>query len=346
MQKNKLGNTDILVSEICLGTMTWGRQNTEEEAFEQMDYALEQGVDFFDTAELYPIPPEAETQGRTETMIGNWFAARGNRDKIILASKVTGRSSLTWFRDDGAPTELSEAQILEAIDKSLKRLQTDYIDLYQLHWPDRPINLFGGQGYTHHGDELNRIEDTLGVLEGLVKAGKIRTFGLSNETPWGIMKFLHYAQVNAQSQIVSVQNAYNLLNRIYEYGASEIYHREGVGLLAYSPLAQGYLSGKYLNGAIPPGSRKSIANRLQRYETPGAEEAIVKYLAIAEKYGLDPSQMANKFVTTRPFVTSNIIGATTMEQLRLAIGSNDIDLSDELLAEIEAVHIRAPNLCP
>ncbi|MGC6476032.1 MAG: aldo/keto reductase [Parvibaculales bacterium] len=346
MQKNKLGNTDILVSEICLGTMTWGRQNTEAEAFEQMDYAVEQGVNFFDTAELYPIPPEAETQGRTETMIGNWFAARGNRDKIILATKVTGRSKMPWFRDNGAPTELSEEQIHEAIDKSLERLQTDYIDLYQLHWPDRPINLFGGQGYTHHSDEINRIEDTLGVLDGLVKAGKIRTIGLSNETPWGIMKFLHYAQVNAQSQIVSVQNAYNLLNRIYEYGSSEIYHREGIGLLAYSPIAQGYLSGKYLNGAIPPGSRKSIADRLQRYETPGAEEAIVKYLAIAKKYNLDPSQMANKFVTSRPFVTSNIIGATTMEQLRLAIGSNDISLSDEIMEEIEAVHIRAPNLCP
>ncbi|MGC6472341.1 MAG: aldo/keto reductase [Parvibaculales bacterium] len=346
MKKNKLGHTDMEVTEICLGTMTWGRQNTQEEAFEQMDYAVAQGINFFDTAELYPIPPEAETQGRTETMIGNWFAERGGRDKIILATKVTGRSGLTWFRENGDPTELSAAQIDEALHNSLRRLQTDYIDLYQLHWPDRPINLFGGLGYKHMSEEINRIEDTLGVLDGHVKAGKIRSIGLSNETPWGTMKFLHYAELNNQEKVVSVQNVYNLLSRVYETGGSEIFHREGVGLLAYSPLAQGFLSGKYLDGNIPAGSRKSIADRLERYETPGADDAIRAYLALAEKYGIEPTQMANKFVTSRPFVTSNIIGATTMEQLRLAVTSNEVVLSEELLEEIEAVHLRAPNLCP
>ncbi len=346
MKKNKLGHSDIEVSEICLGTMTWGRQNTQAEAFEQMDYAVAQGINFFDTAELYPIPPEAETQGRTETIIGNWFAQAGARDKIILASKVVGRSRMPWFRKSNEPTQLTSAQIEEALHASLRRLQTDYLDLYQLHWPDRPINLFGGLAYKHVTDEINKIEDTLGVLDGYVKAGKIRTIGLSNETSWGVMKFLHYGAMNNQEKIVSVQNAYNLLGRVYEIGGAEIYHREGVGLLAYSPLAQGFLTGKYLDGAVPTKSRKSLGDRLQRYETLGSEAAIKSYLAIAEKYALDASQMANKFVTTRPFVTSNIIGATTMEQLRLAVTSNDIELSEEVLKDIEAIHLRAPNLCP
>jgi aryl-alcohol dehydrogenase-like predicted oxidoreductase len=240
-----------------------------------------------------------------------------------------------------------QAQIHEAIDKTLARLQTDYIDLYQLHWPDRPIRIFGGLGHKEMGGEINRIEDILGVLGDIQKAGKVRHFGLSNETPWGIMKFLQYQEIdNSLPRMVSVQNAYNLLNRIYELGSSEIFHREGVGLLAYSPLAQGYLTGKYQGGATPEGSRKQLFDRLQRYEVDGAEEAIDGYLAIAKKYGLDASQLANQFVTTRDFVTSNIIGATSMEQLKLAVTSVDIDLTDEILADIDKVHLRAPNLCP
>ena len=346
MKKNPLGRTDIQVSEICLGTMTWGRQNTQEEAFEQMDYAVSEGVNFFDTAELYPIPPEADTQGRTEDYIGNWFKQSGKRDQIILGSKVVGRSRMNWFRDDGSLPELSRGQIEEAINKSLKRLQTDYIDLYQLHWPDRPMVIFGGLGYKHKGEENHTIDEILEVLNDLVKAGKVRHVGLSNETPWGVMKFLHFAEAKNLPRIVSIQNAYNFLNRVFEIHGAEIYHREGVGLLAYSPLAQGYLTGKYQNGAVPAGSRKALAHRVERYETPGAHEAIDAYLALAKKYGLDAAQMANQFVTSRDFVTSNIIGATSMEQLKLAITSRHVVLPDALLAEIEALHLSASNLCP
>jgi len=348
MEYRKLGHTDLEVSAICLGTMTWGQQNTQAEGHEQMDYALDMGINFFDTAEMYAVPPRAETQGKTEEIIGTWFAKNGNRDKVILATKVAGRSGMKWLRDDGSATEQSAAHILEAIDKSLARLQTDYVDLYQLHWPDRPIALFGGSmAYKHLGDEINRIGDILETLADIQKSGKVRHFGLSNETPWGIMKFLHHAEVDsALPRMVSVQNAYNLVNRIYELGSAEIYHREGVGLLAYSPLAQGYLTGKYQNGALPQGSRKQLFDRLQRYETPGADKAISAYLALAEKYGLDASQMANQFVTTRSFVTSNIIGATSMEQLKLAVTSIDVELSEELLGEIEAIHENAPNVCP
>lgn len=347
MDYRKLGHTNIKVSAICLGTMTWGKQNTEAEGHDQMDYAVEHGVNFFDTAELYPIPPEADTQGGTETIIGTWFKNRGKRDDIILATKVTGRSPMTWFRNDGSPTEQNRAQIMEAVDKSLTRLQTDYIDLYQLHWPDRPIQLFGGLNYRHMSDELNRIEDILDTLADVQKAGKVRYFGLSNETAWGIMKFLHYAEVDSsRPRVVSVQNAYNLLNRVFEIESVEIFHREGVGLLAYSPLAQGYLSGKYQKGRLPKGSRKALFDRLQRYQTPGAEEAIDSYLGLAQKYGLDPSQMAIQFVTRQAFVTSNIIGATTMEQLKLAIGSYGIDFPEDLIKEIDALHLRASNLCP
>ena len=348
MEYRKLGHTEIMVSEICLGTMIWGQQNTEAEGHEQMDYALDMGVNFFDTAEMYAVPPKAETQGKTEEIIGTWLQKTGNRDKLILATKVAGRAPFNWLRDDGSNTEQSRAQIEEAVEKSLKRLQTDYIDLYQLHWPDRPMNLFGGGlGYKHIGDEKNRIADILGVLADLQKAGKVRHFGLSNETPWGIMKFLHHADMDKNlPRMVSVQNAYNFLNRLYELGSSEIFHREGVGLLAYSPLAQGYLTGKYQNGALPEGSRKQLFDRLQRYETVGADAAIEGYLAIAKKYGLDASQLANQFVTTRDFVTSNIIGGRTMEQLKLAITSIEVELTEEILADIEAVHLRAPNICP
>ena len=346
MDYRTLGCTDLNVSAICLGTMTWGEQNTQSQGHEQMDYALDQGINFFDTSEMYAVPPKPETQGATEKIIGSWFKARGNRDKIILATKAAGRSPMTWLRDNDAPTEQSRAQLFEAVDKSLKRLQTDYIDLYQLHWPDRPINLFGGLGYKHIDGDSHPINEILESLGDLVKAGKIRHIGLSNETPWGTMSFLRHAEKDKTPRVQSIQNAYNLLNRTYELGGSEIAHREQVGLLAYSPLAQGYLTGKYQNGALPKGSRKQLFNRLQRYEGPGSAEAIDAYLALAKKRGIDAPQLANQFVTTRPFVTSNIIGATSMEQLKLAVTSTQVPWDKELEKEINDIHLSQPNPCP
>ena len=345
MKKRKLGKTDLEVSEICLGTMTWGEQNTESEGHAQMDYALDNGINFFDTAEMYAVPPKKETQGSTEKIIGSWFKERKSRDKVILATKVSGRSPLNWLRDDEKPTEQSRDQIFEAVDKSLLRLGTDYIDLYQLHWPDRPMNLFGGSiNYEHMDEPSIDISIILDSLNELVKSGKIRYIGLSNETPWGTMKFLYHSDIASTPRVQSIQNAYNLLNRTFEIGGSEIAHREDVGLLAYSPIAQGYLSGKYQNGALPKGSRKELFNRLQRYEGPYAEEAIEAYLNIAKKYEIDPSQLANQFVTTRPFVTSNIIGATNMEQLKLAVTSIDIKLTKEIEEDIEKAYQRHGNV--
>ena len=337
MEKRKLGKTDIEVSKICLGTMTWGEQNTEKEGHHQMDYALDMGINFFDTAEMYAVPPKKETQGSTERIIGSWFKQRKSRDKVILATKVSGRSPLNWLRDEDKPTEQSREQIFEAVDKSLSRLGIDYIDLYQLHWPDRPMNLFGGGSinYEHIDKPSNDISIILESLNELVKMGKIRHVGLSNETPWGTMKFLHHSDTSSSPRVQSIQNAYNLLNRTFEVGGSEIAHREDVGLLAYSPIAQGYLSGKYQNGALPKGSRKELFDRLQRYEGPYAGDAIQAYLNIAIKYDIDPTQLANQFVTSRPFVTSNIIGATNMEQLKLAVTSIDIDLTEEIEKDIE-----------
>ena len=345
MKKRKLGKTDLEVSEICLGTMTWGEQNTESEGHAQMDYALDNGINFFDTAEMYAVPPKKETQGSTEKIIGSWFKERKSRDKVILATKVSGRSPLNWLRDDEKPTEQSRDQIFEAVDKSLLRLGTDYIDLYQLHWPDRPMNLFGGSiNYEHMDEPSIDISIILDSLNELVKSGKIRYIGLSNETPWGTMKFLYHSDISSTPRVQSIQNAYNLLNRTFEIGGSEIAHREDVGLLAYSPIAQGYLSGKYQNGALPKGSRKELFNRLQRYEGPYAEEAIEAYLNIAKKYEIDPTQLANQFVTTRPFVTSNIIGATNMEQLKLAVTSIGIKLTKEIEEDIEKAYQRHGNV--
>ncbi len=346
MEYRKLGNTDIDVSVICLGTMTWGEQNTMEEGHEQMDYALDKGVNFFDVAELYPIPPKAETQGKTEECIGTWFKKNGNREKIILATKVAGRSPMSWFRGEG--TKLDRENIETAVDASLDRLQTDYIDLYQLHWPDRPMSMFGsgGIGYKHIESESISINETLQVLSDLVASGKIRYVGLSNETPWGLSEFLKYSEMNNLPRIVSVQNAYNFLNRTYEQGMSEYFHRSQVGLLAYSPLAQGYLTGKYIDGARPAGARTTLFERGDRYEVPGANEAIKSYVAYAKSIGIDPSVMANSFVNSRDFVTSNIIGATTMEQLKLAVGSIEVNLDEENIKAIEVIHRSNPNLCP
>lgn len=351
MDYRRLGRTDLDVSAICLGTMTWGEQNTEAEGHAQMDYAVEQGVNFFDTAELYAIPPRPETQGATERIIGSWFKARGNRDKIILASKVCGRGGNTWFRDDKSPTRLTRKQINEAVEKSLKRLQTDYIDLYQIHFPERPMpwgsnpTRFGAAAYEKAEDETS-IPEQLDAFAELVKAGKIRHLGLSNESAWGTMRFVTDSERRGTPRVQSIQNAYNLLNRTFETNLAEIALHEQVGLLAYSPLAQGYLTGKYLDGARPAGARTTLFNRGQRYEGPGAEEATRRYLAVAREAGLDPAQMALAFVNSRPFVTANIIGATSMEQLKTDIGSIDLKLSADVEAQIDAVHQLVGNPCP
>ncbi len=345
MQLRPLGTTDLSVSVICLGTMTWGEQNDEAEAHEQMDYAVSQGVNFFDTAELYPVPPKAETQGRTDEIIGTWFAKCGKRDDIILASKVTGRSEgMSWFRG-GA--RLSKEQIIQACNDSLKRLQTDYIDLYQLHWPERSTNYFGKLGYTHtDDDDAIALETSLEALDELVKAGKVRHIGLSNETPWGMLECLRLAEQKGLPRIMSVQNPYNLLNRTYEIGMAEISIREQCGLLAYSPLAFGVLTGKYLGGNKPEGARLTLFDRFQRYTTEKAERATERYVEIAQAHNLDPAQMALAYVNQQPFLTSNIIGATSLEQLKTNIASAEITLSDEMIQAIQDVHNEHPNPCP
>ena len=346
MEYRKLGRTGLDVSAICLGTMTWGQQNSETEAHEQMDYAVAQGVNFFDCAELYPIPPKRETQGRTEEYIGGWFADRNNRDKIVLATKVNGRSKSDWFRNNGSGCRLAPAQIREAVEKSLARLRTDYIDLYQLHWPDRPMRLFGGLEYEHNDEEFHPMEETLGVLAELIEEGKLRHVGISNETAWGTMRFLEAAKENGLPRVVSIQNAYNLLNRAFEVDLSEIAYREHVGLLAYSPLGQGTLTGKYRNGQVPPDSRKGLFDRIARYESSQGLEATEAYVALAEKYELNPAQMAIQFVTMQPFVTASVIGATTMEQLKTDIGSTAVELSEDVLKGIEEIHRTYCNPCP
>jgi aryl-alcohol dehydrogenase-like predicted oxidoreductase len=347
MRRNRLGRTDIEVSALCLGTMTWGEQNSEAEAHAQLDRALDAGINFIDTAELYPVPPRAETQGRTEAYIGSWLADRGGRDCLVLATKVCGRADwLDHIR--GGSTRHDRVNIEAALDASLRRLQTDYVDLYQLHWPDRKTNFFGELGYVHtdEDDQGAPIDETLAVLGDLVRSGKVRHVGLSNETPWGVMRFLAAAEEAGLPRVVSVQNPYSLLNRSFEVGLAEVAHREQVGLLAYSPMAFGVLSGKYLDGARPAGARVTLFERFSRYTGPEAEPAVRAYVELAREQGLTPAQMALAFVTSRPFLTANIIGATSLEQLNENLGSADLELSEEVVEAIEALHRRHSNPCP
>ena len=347
MEYRQLGQTDINVSVICLGTMTWGEQNTQDDAFEQMDYALGQGVNFFDTAELYSIPPKAETYGKTEEIIGNWLTARGKRDDIILASKVCGPGANWLPHIRHGETRLNKKHIEAAIDTSLKRLQTDYLDLYQLHWPDRKTNFFGQLGYTHQPDDQPiPIDETLEALHSLVQSGRVRHVGLSNETPWGVMQFLNASHQCNYPRVVSVQNPYSLLNRSFEVGLAEVAIREQTGLLAYSPLGFGVLSGKYLNQQKPANARLTLHPDYDRYSNEEATTATQLYVNLAHEHGLDPAQMALAYINSRPFVTANIIGATTMAQLENNIASIDLNLSEEILAGIEAIHTRYPNPSP
>ncbi len=347
MQYRKLGHTDTDVSVICLGTMTWGEQNTQAEAFEQMDYALARGVNFFDTAELYPIPPKAGTYGRTEEIIGHWLQRTGNRERIVLASKIAGPGPGWVDHIRRGRTRFNREHLQAALDDSLRRLQTDCIDLYQLHWPERDTNRFGQRDFTPGGQEdFTPVAETLAVLDEFIRAGKIRYIGLSNETPWGIMRFLHVAEQQGLPRVVTVQNPYSLLNRTYEVGAAEVSWREHCGLLAYSPLGFGVLSGKYLDGARPAGSRLALFPDYTRYSSPAAEQATAQYAALARAHDLDCAQMSLAFVNSRPFLTSTIIGATTMDQLRSNIASIDVNLSAEVLEGIQAIHGAHPDPSP
>jgi len=346
MKYKALGDTDLKVSLICLGTMTWGEQNTQEEGFEQMDYAIEKEINFFDTAELYAIPPKEKTYGKTEEIIGNWFKERKNRNKIILGSKIAG-PGLPWIRGGGS--QYSEKNIESALHDSLKRLKTDYIDLYQLHWPERNTNYFGDLNYKHKENERswNSFESILKVLKKFIDQGKIRYIGVSNETPWGFSKFLQTAKEQNLPKIISVQNPYNLVNRTYEIGMSEISMREKSGLLAYSPLAVGYLTGKYRNKQVPKNSRLDLFYKnYPRYHNQRTYDAVDEYFKIAKKHKISLAQLSLAFVNSRDFVTSNIIGATTMNQLKENIDSINISLNQKIVDEINSVHEKNPNPAP
>jgi len=346
MEYRELGRTGVKVSALCLGTMTFGEQNTEADSHAQMDYALGRGITLFDASEVYPVPAKPETQGRTEAIIGTWLASRKQRDKVMIATKVAGRGKMNWLRKDASGTRHSAVQIMEAAEGSLKRLRTDYVDLYQLHWPDRPMRVFEGLNYLPLDGDSHPIHEILGVLGTLVASGKVRFVGLSNETPWGLMSFLKASEQHGLPRPVSIQNAYNLVNRTFEIGLSEVAHREQVGLLAYSPLGQGYLTGKYEHGALPPGSRKRLFDRLGRYEKGNGPRAISTYVALAKRHGLDPAQMAIAFAVSRSFVTGAIIGATTLDQLKTDIDASELSLSPDVLADIDQIHLDYPNPCP
>ena len=346
MNYKKLGSTDVDVSTICLGTMTWGEQNSKADGFEQMDYAIDNGVNFWDTAEIYAIPMREETYGETENIIGEWFKKTKKRDKVILATKVSGPTSKEYIRGGGCSYD--KESMSEALEKSLKRMQTDYIDLYQLHWPERNTNFFGKQGYEHDSNEKNWIafEEILENLKKFVDAGKIRYVGLSNETAWGLAKCLELSKLKNLPKMMAVQNPYNLLNRTYEVGLAEISVREQSGLLAYSPLAFGYLTGKYRNNNMPKGSRIDLFKDFTRYNNENSIKAIEEYYKISQKFNLDFAQMSIKFCEIQPFVTSVIIGATTMQQLKTNVESVNVKLNNEIINEINEVQKIYPNPCP
>lgn len=352
MQLRELGRTGVKVSSVCLGTMTFGDQTPQDDAFTQMDLALARGINFFDTAEMYSSPPKAETQGATERVIGAWFKARGGRDKVVLASKVAGRNrDMKWIRPEekleAGQVRVSRAQIDYAVEHSLKRLQTDYIDLYQVHWPDRLYRGFGFQTYRDYPQDFIAFSEILDALNRHVEKGNIRHIGVSNESPWGVMRYLAESDTRGLPRIASIQNAYHLLNRRFETGGlAEIALREQVGLLAYSPLAQGVLTGKYLGGARPEGSRGKLYNRLQRYEGPGAEEMIVAYVKAARELGVTPVQLALKFVDTRPWVTSTIIGASAVRQLEEDLAAFEINWTEDMETRVNALHTAHPDPCP
>jgi len=345
MDYRRLGRSDIEVSAICLGSMTWGEQNTEAEGFAQMDYAVGQGINFIDTAEMYAAPARRETYGRSEEIIGNWLAARGGRDRIVLATKVTGPSDrFDYMR--GGRTRLNKRHITAAIEGSLKRLKTDYVDLYQLHWPDRPIKVFGALGHDHREGEETPPEETLEALGELVRAGKVRQVGLSNETPWGVMRFLALAEAGRGPRMVSVQNPYSLLNRSFEIRLAEVVLREDCGLLAYAPIAAGALTGKYLNDKRPADARFTLFPDYRRYMGAQGQAAAAAYVALAREHGLDPAQMALAYVLARPFLTSAIVGATSVAQLENNLQAQDLVLSQEVSSAIEALHEVYTYPCP
>ena len=343
MEYRALGSTGLKLSVIGLGTMTWGEQNSEADAHEQLDIALDAGVNFVDTAEMYPVPPKAETQGRTEQYIGSWLRRTGRRDDIVLATKVIGPGMFPYLR--GGP-RLDRAQVIAACEASLKRLQTDVIDLYQVHWPQRPTNYFGKLGYEQRDADGPAIEETLSALDALMRQGKVRHVGISNETPWGLAESLRLHREHGLPRVQSVQNPYSLLNRSYEIGLAEFAHRERIGLLAYSPLAFGMLSGKYLDGAQPPQARLTRFTRFSRYSGDQGRAATAAYVALARRHGFDPAQMALAYVNSRPFVVSTLIGATTTAQLRSNLASVALTLSTDVLHEIERVHARYTIPCP
>ncbi len=346
MRYRRLGQTDLTVSELALGTMTFGEQNTESEAHHQLDQALDAGVNFIDTAEMYPVPPIAQTCGLTETYVGTWLKRHGRRNNIVLATKATGPGvHLPHIRD--GKSQHNADHLNAALDGSLKRLQTDFIDLYQLHWPDRATNTFGQLGYKPaQSEQFPQIEETLRALAGFITAGKVRHIGLSNETPWGLMSFLGAADRYGLPRVVSIQNPYNLLNRTFEVGLAEIADREQTGLLAYSPLGFGTLTGKYANGARPEGARISRYDRFVRYTKEHGVKATAQYVALAHKFEIDPAHMAISFILSRRYVTSAIIGATTGAQLQHNLASIEFPLSKELLKAIDKIHAQIPNPCP
>ena len=344
MKYTIIPNTDLKVSTICLGTMTWGQQNTEEQAHEQLDYALSLGINFIDTAEIYPVPPESHLQGTTETYIGTWLAKKDIRHELVIATKVAASDIIRTRQIDGKP-RLDRASIRSAIEGSLARLQTDYIDIYQIHWPERKTNFFGLRAYPYVADDdATLIEETLETLTELIKEGKVRYVGVSNETAWGVSEYLRLSREKGLARIVTIQNQYSLINRTFEIGLAEMCIREKVGLLAYSVLSMGVLSGKYLDGAKPEGARFTLSNRNSpRYNPPSAQEAVRKYVAIAQKHSLDPSAMAIAYALAKPFMTSVIIGATTIEQLKTNIEAVDLVLPAEVLQEIEEVYKEIPD---